>query len=299
MKEEVYIEQPSGLAPSHVKRVSWGAIFGGMFVTIVMQVMFTLLGVAVGIAKLNASQPQVSGAQIITGSGIWLLVTGLVSIWIGSCIAGRLCGGPQRADGMLHGIVSWSVAMVAMFLLLATTVGSVLGGTGTFIGNAISSQLNPANEPGPLADAPEVKGALPNSGALLPPTGRTEGQQPPGQLSALAQQDTDLASALARMESQGGPSKAPQARDQAINLLTTKHNLSQQDAASLLSRWDQEFQQAHVQNEQGTRPQLEWVPLWGFIALFLGLLVAAWGGWAGTSSVPVPVQAPTVAAAKT
>ncbi len=298
MTQEVHVDRPTPrLAPSRVRRASWGAIFGGMFVTIVLQIMFTLLGIAVGIATLQPSEQPTSGTQWLTASGIWLLVTGLVSIWIGSCIAGRLSGGPRRADGMLHGIVSWSVSMVAMFALLATSVGAILGGTASLVGNAMSSRNGEGGQGGTASLQEQVKGLFPHSGSLLPPTGRTEGQQTPGNLSALAQQDSELASALSRMESKGGAVKDTQDRDQVVSMLTTKHNLNHQDASNLMNQWDQQFQQARGEARQvgqSAAHGLEWGSFWGFIGLILGLLVAAWGGWAGTASLPRPTEAAVV-----
>lgn len=297
MSETVHVHPEPAVAPSRVRRASWGAIFAGMFVTIILQIMFTLLGIAVGLAHIQKGQNPAE--SIGTSSGIWLLVTGLVSIWVGSCVAGRLCGGPRQADGMLHGIVTWSVSMVAMFALLATTIGAVLGGTVSLVGGAISS-TGGGEETGQQAIASlpgQVRDLLPQAAKPLPPTGRGEGRQGPGQLSALAQQDSDLALALGRMASQGGASKDPQDRDQVLTLLTTKHNLSQEDAQNLVNEWDQQSQQARAQAAQKTEQVGQAVAqgasrgaLWGFIALVLGLIVAALGGLAGTASLPRPVE---------
>jgi hypothetical protein len=300
MREEDHVEKTvPRLAPSRVRRASWGAIFAGMFFTIVLQVMFTLLGAAIGFATVNPMTQQNPAEGLGTGSAIWLLVTSLISVWIGACVAGRLSGGPRRADGMIHGIVTWSVATLAMLFLLATAAGALLGGAGALLGNALSAQAptqGGANAVGALGE--QVKGMFPQAGGLLPPTGRTEGQQVPGQLTELAQQDAELAGALGRMEANGGASKSPQERDQVINLLTTKHNLSQPDAANLVNQWDQQFQQARGQAEQKARQAgqtaakgISQGALWGFIALVLGLLAAAWGGWAGTASLPRPTEA--------
>jgi len=305
MKEEVHVEHIAPrLAPSRVRRVSWGAIFAGMVVTIVMPMMLTLLGVAAGIAAFQPFQQQNSAQSMALGSGIWLLVTGLISVWVGACIAGRLSGGPRRADGMLHGIVAWSMATLGMFGLLATTLGTLLGGAGALISNAISSRASNGISPGQEAVASlgdQIKSAFPQAGGLLPPTGRTEGQQVPGSLTAMAQQDTDLAAALGRMESHGGAAQAPQERDQVVGILTSKHHLSQQEAANLVNQWDQQFQEVRGQATQkasqagqAAAKGIAEGAFWGFIALILGLLAAAWGGWAGTASLPRPIEAPAV-----
>jgi hypothetical protein len=294
------------LAPSRVRRASWGAIFAGVFVTIVLQVMFMLLGAAIGLASLQPAQDTTSGRNFGLGAGIWLLVTGLISTWIGACIAGRLSGGPRRADGMLHGIVTWSVATVTAFVLLTTAVGTVVGGAGALLGGALSggalAQSRQGSQ-GPLAAIEnQVGNAFPQANALLPPTGRTEGQTVPGQLTALAAQDSELAMALGRMERNGGAAQAPGDRDQVVNILTTKHQMDQEQAVNLVNQWDQQFRQAHAQAVQQTRQAAQTAAhgaaqgaLWGFIALLLGLICAAWGGWAGVSSLPRPTEAAAVA----
>ncbi len=304
MKEEINVVQPvqtlPGLAPSRVRRVSWGAIFAGLFVTIAIQLTLTLLGAAIGAGSVNPLQEQNPGSGLALGSAIWLGVTGLISIWVGACVAGRLSGGPARSDGMLHGIVTWSVSTITMVLLLATAVGAVLGGTGALISRGMAQNSQPGASSGGISD--QLKNLFPEAGALLPPTGRTEGKQVPGELTGLAQQDSELAAAMARMEKNGGASKATQDRDQVINLLTTKHNMNQAQAQSLVNQWDQQYQQVQGQIDQKAREvgdkaargvsQVSWV---GFVALLLGLLVAAWGGWAGTASLPRRIEtAPAV-----
>lgn len=298
MKEEVLVQQTvPEVAPAGLRRASWGAIFAGMFFTTVLQVMFTLLGMAVGFGPLRPSQQSNPGQTMAIGSGIWLLVTGLVSIWIGSCVAGRLSGGPRRADGMLHGLITWSVSVVLAFGLLATTFGTVVGGTAALVKEAIASTggTSSGGQEALASLDQSIRSAFPQAGNLLPPTGRTQGQQVPGQLTELAQQDPELAAAVAKMEANGGASKSQAERDQVINLLSSKHHLNRPDAENLVNQWDQQFQQVKGQatqrlNEAGQTVAhgLAWGAFWGFIALFLGLLVSAWGGWAGTATLPRP-----------
>ena len=294
MQEQVPIERTvTGYETSWLERASWGAIFAGMFVTIVIQVMLTLLGTAIGMAAVNPMTDQNPTQGMALGSATWLLVTGLISVWVGSCVAGRLCGASRRSDGMVHGIVSWSVSTVAMLLVLATATSALLGGLSSFLGSALKSGANtPGNENAVASIQEEIKGMFPQTGGLMPPTGRNEGSQTSGNITALAQQDSELAGALAKLEANGGASRAPQDRDQVVNLLASKHNLSQDQAQNLLNQWDQQFQQARAQGGQKLRQAGQEAAhgigqgaLWGFIALLLGLLVAAWGGWAGTASL--------------
>jgi hypothetical protein len=176
MKEETVVESvevPS--APSLVRRVSWGAILAGLFVTLVMQVMFTLLGAAIGLASVDPLRQSSSGKGFAISSGIWLLVSALMSIWVGACISGRLSGGPGRADGLIHGIVTWSVSTCATLLLLATATTALLGATGALLHGAVAlgSAALGSEQNGPWQD--QFMGAMPQQvRTALSPTGRTD-----------------------------------------------------------------------------------------------------------------------------
>src|SRR5436305_1966065 len=135
MKEEIY-ETVDYTAPSLLRRVSWGAIFAGLFVTIVIQLMLTLLGVAIGAASFDPWDEQNPGKGLAIGSAIWLLISSLLSIFAGSCVAGRLSGGPRPADGMLHGIITWSASTVLTLFLLATSLGFIVSGAGSLLQGA-------------------------------------------------------------------------------------------------------------------------------------------------------------------
>ena|ERR1051325_155896 len=284
--------------PSLTRRVSWGAIFAGFFVTMVIQLTLTLLGAAVGAASLDGFRSQPSGQRVAITSGIWLLVTGLISIWVGACVAGRLSGGPRRADGLIHGIVAWSFSTCVTLALLATTIGATLGGTGALLGGALSlGNLTKNDQTSPPLEE-QVKNLFPQAGPLLPPTGRTEqnASQPPGKLTELAQKDPQLSAALADMEKKGGASQAAEDRDKIVNRLTSQHNMDQQEAGNLVQQWDQEIQKAKAQTEQKPDQSANVAhgvasgALWGFVALLLGLIFAAWGGWVGTATLPAYVE---------
>jgi hypothetical protein len=297
-REEVYLETVGPRpAPSLFKRVSWGAIFAGLFVTMVIQFMLTLLGVAIGAATIDPLHERNPAEGLATGSMIWLVASGLISTFVGAFFAGRLSGGPRRADGLLHGIVTWSAMTLTTIFLLASATGAVLGGLGTLIGGAIrtGSQMDQSQSgQSPLAGITEKVKQQANS--VLPPTGR-EGSS--GQLTDLARQDGELAAALAKMEKNGGAAASQTDKDQVINLLTSKHSMDRQQAESQVTQWDQQFQQARGQVEEKARQtgavaakNVSKGALWGFIGLLLGMIVAAWGGWAGTGSLPRRVEQP-------
>lgn len=208
------------------RRVSWGAIWAGMFVTLLMEIMFTFLGVACGIATLNPLHNPSSAPQGLSyGAAIWLMVSWLVSVWIGSCVAGWMSAGPRRSDGTVHGLVVWSFSSAIILLLTTGAVGTMLGTTGSLVGypnvHGFAALQQPQNGQNSTLNN------QPNS--ALSPTGRTENQQP-----SQAGETANKASA-------------------AISNALSGNSLTSQ-------------------------------ALWGFIALLLGLAVAAWGGATGVAS---------------
>ena len=81
MKEEVYAESTVlNPAASLVRRVSWGAIFAGLVVTIVIQLTLTLLGVAIGAATIDPLRERNPAEGLGVSSAIWLTVSALISI---------------------------------------------------------------------------------------------------------------------------------------------------------------------------------------------------------------------------
>ena len=288
MNENIQTERAAVWAPPAAqRRVSWGAIFAGFLVTIVLQLTLTLLGASIGAAAIDPLQEQNPAQGLAVGAAIWLLASGLISLFAGACVAGRLSGGPRRADGLLHGVVTWSLAEIAMVLLLTTAAGTILGGTASLLGRAMSRTGGQPQQDTMTAAQQQLQRVFPQAGALLPPTGR-EAAQTPGQLTALAKDDPQLAAALARFETQNAPAQ----RDEVINLLTSKHGMDQAQAANLLTQWDQNLRQTQAQAGQKAREVgdvaargVSQGALWGFIAMVLGLAVAAWGGWVGTGSI--------------
>src|SRR4051812_5097176 len=83
-------ERVAGYAAA-VRRVSWGAVFAGMFIAIVTQILLALLGVGVGILSTDPTgNAGASGKGLALGLGIWWAIASLISLFLGGWVAGRL-----------------------------------------------------------------------------------------------------------------------------------------------------------------------------------------------------------------
>ncbi|MDX5418416.1 MAG: hypothetical protein LPK14_03705 [Hymenobacteraceae bacterium] len=123
---------------SALKRISWGAVFAGLAVALVIQLTLSLLGLGIGVGSIDPAEEQNPMAGLGTGTLIWWVVSMLISLFVGGWVAGRLAGMPTAFDSILHGILTWSLFTLVSFYLLTTAVGSVISGVGSIVGRTLS-----------------------------------------------------------------------------------------------------------------------------------------------------------------
>lgn len=129
-----------------LKRISWSAVFAGVLIAIIIQLLLSLLGVGIGMSSIDAVEEHNPVKGLGTGSVIWYAITSLIALFIGGWIAGRLAQTPRRFDAFLHGVLTWSVVTLITFYLLTTAVGNLIGGVGKLVGQTIGAAGNIAGK---------------------------------------------------------------------------------------------------------------------------------------------------------
>lgn len=163
-----------------MSRVSWGAIWAGVFVALFFQLLLGLLGLAIGLTVINIDQ-QINTTGLGIGAGIWMLITTLVSVFLGAFTAGRLAGLSAKYDGLLHGVVTLAFLVVLSLFLTASGISSAI--TGAFSLAIRASQV------------PQVQQVLPQGTAI-----QQQAQQPAmtqAQQQQAANQAQDIATRTA------------------------------------------------------------------------------------------------------
>jgi len=125
------------------RHVSWGAIFAGATLAIATQMLLTLLGAGIGLVALGATEGA-RAEPFGIGAAIWWLITGLVSLFIGGLAAGRLSRAGYAIDGLLHGLLVWSVTTVFSAWLLTTAAANLIGGAFSGMTQYLSSPNAPS-----------------------------------------------------------------------------------------------------------------------------------------------------------
>lgn len=135
----VYEDRSNYGRTDFMKRISWSAVFAGVLVAIITQMLLTLLGLGIGLGTIDPVQERNPTAGLGIGSAIWYIVSSLLSLFLGGWVAGRLASAPRLFDGVIHGVLTWCLTTLLTIYFLTTTVGSIIGGAGRLIGGIVST----------------------------------------------------------------------------------------------------------------------------------------------------------------
>jgi hypothetical protein len=112
-------------------RVSWGAVIAGVILSLIVYLVLSVLGTAIGATLLAPmSQPNAMRAFGF-GSGVWVIVTTVAAVFTGSYFAGRCA----PVLGWLHGLLAWAVTI----LFVAYGMASLIGGAVSVAGNVATA----------------------------------------------------------------------------------------------------------------------------------------------------------------
>lgn len=277
MAEDVRIDPVGEHLPAAVRRISWGAVFAGVVITLVVQLLLGILGLGIGANSINPLQEQNPAAGLGMGAAIWFLISSVLALFAGGWVAGRLAGMPHRVDSFLHGVLTWGLTTLVTFYLLTTTVGGLISGAAGVLGQGLSLVGQ-----GVAAASPAVAGAVTNelkqrgvdlssiqqeAQTLLRQTGKPELQ--PGNLKSKAQgtgqaaqetagqaagnpqaADEELSSLLNRIAKSGEKTIQAADREALVNILVARSDMSRQEATNTVARWEKTYAQAVEQYDQ-------------------------------------------------
>ena len=122
--------------------VHWRAVFAGVFIAFLVQLMLMSLGLAFGGGAVRENLlSNESVVNVAIGTGVWMIASILISLFLGSYAAGRASGIIATRIGYTQGAVITSLFFLALAVQIGTTMGtftrglanissSVIGGVG-------------------------------------------------------------------------------------------------------------------------------------------------------------------------
>lgn len=291
-------------------RLNWSSIFGGTVAALGVWLLLYALGLALGLSAMDPADPgSAQGAGIFTG--IWGLVTPLIALFVGGFIAARSAGVASRDGGVFHGLVVWGLTTLVGAYLLATLLGSVVGGavnTGkAAIAAAGGAASSAAQSAGGIEGVARTFGLDAND-ALAPVNQRLQAEGKPAitadQLQAAVKDVVNTAVRQGELD-----------RNLLVSSIAQNTALSRQDSEEIANRIEAQFAQTRQQANSALRDVREGVQtgalkaadatgkaFWGvFGALLLGLISSVVGSVMGgkkrrgaVESGAVPMTGPLV-----
>jgi hypothetical protein len=269
-----------------LNKVSWGAIFAGVVIALVVQFLLSLLGIGVGASTLNpgtSDNPDASTFSLI--GAIWYAVTGIIASFAGGFIASRLSGRPLASSGALHGLTTWAVTTLVVLYLLTTAIGGLIGG-------ALGGITSLAGGLGSTV-ATVAQTAAPALAQTADPFSAIQSQisQATGGTDPRALQDAAVAAVRAAVT--GDQAAADQATETAAQALARSQNIPIEQARTQVTQYRQQYQDAVAAAQQQAVRAADAAAsatsigsIVAFVALLLGA-IAAWIG--GRMGVAAPI----------
>jgi hypothetical protein len=226
-----------------VNRLSWGALFGGVAVSLGVWMLLYVFGLAIGLTSIDPNNPSsLKGAGI--GTGIWALIAPLIALFIGGMVTSRVAGLIDRTSGGIHGAVLWGLTSIAGFFVLTSVLSTLLGGAMKLGGEAVSAAAHGVSAAAGKADTGSLQALGIDANDLLGPVNqrlRAAGKPPvtADQLQAASKDVIGTAVREGRFD-----------RELLVTSIAQNTALSRADAEDIAGRVETQFNARKGQFEQ-------------------------------------------------
>ncbi|QNK63109.1 hypothetical protein H7F33_00865 [Pedobacter sp. PAMC26386] len=256
--QTIPVQSPLGF----MNRLSWTAVFAGVFIAIAVQLLLSLLGLSIGFGSINPVEDSTPFSGLGTGTIIWLIISLLISLFSGGWVAGWLSNQIQKTDIVLHGLIVWCLFTFLNIYVTALSVGNIVSGVGSVIGKGFSIAgagiKNIAPEAGSLIkdhmDGGSIEKMKEEAELLLKQTGKKDlqpenlknkAQQAAGKAEntgksvlenpQLAQQKLD--SLVSKLFNSGDAAFESADRDALVNVVSSRTGKSKVESEKIVDNW--------------------------------------------------------------
>ncbi len=265
-----------------INQISWGAVFAGVVVALVVQLLLSMFGIGIGASTIDpGTGDNPSGMTFGIGAGVWWAVSGIAAAFIGGHVAGRLAGKPRESTTSWHGLVTWAMTTLVVFYLLTTALGGLIGGAYKTVSDAA----------GGVAQAAEgaARAATPALNRAESPFASIEQAVRSGGGSNDPAASREAAVSAVRAVVTADPNQAQDARERAAEAISRAQNTSIDQARTQVQSYEQQYRQRLDQAKQKATEAADVAvgtvsrgALFGAIALILGAIAGWFGGRSGT-----------------
>lgn len=281
--------------PPAIRRISRGAVFAGLIVSVMVSLILATLGMSIGLGAVNPMEESNPFSGLGMGAALWWVVSSLIALFCGGWVAARMAGIPKRFDGALHGVLAWGLVTLLTFYFLGTTIGRLVGGVSSMVGQGMAAVGKGVSGMAPQA-AETIQQEMQRQGIELDRI-KQEGEQllrqtvplltqpgqtnQPGQSGQLGQpgQPGQTAQGGAAMASTDPSHSAEQLKgiiqrmkdgtatqadkDAAANIIASRTGKSRQESMATVERWSGTLQQSAQKMDMVKAEAEEKARAWG------------------------------------
>jgi hypothetical protein len=119
---------------NHTHIICWKSVFAGILISIMAYMLLATLGAGVlGSVAQNAIDTQQHGSALATASGLWLGLSSVISLFVGSYFTVRISRTLTHKIGAAHGFVVASAFFIILMIQAGSAVGSLSRGFGHLV----------------------------------------------------------------------------------------------------------------------------------------------------------------------
>lgn len=258
-----------------LKRISWSAVTAGVVIAMIVSLLLSLLGTAIGSATIDPLQQANPLDGLGKGAAIWAVVSGVIALFVGGWVSGRLA----HREGALHGILVWaSVSLLTVYLVSSAVTGVVRGGLSLAgsglsalgsgiaqmapaVGDTVKEQLrqqgidfNTSDLQNQLEAAMRQTGKPELDPANVKQQARATQQDANNTAQAAAQNpqqaDQQLGNLIDRIKAKGDQAWDAADRQAMVNLIKARTGKSDEEANQMVDQAQQAYQQAYAKFQQ-------------------------------------------------
>lgn len=104
---------------------TWQAVLAGVFMSLVVQILLTMLGFGVGLLTVDIPTADAAPAGAGWAAFVWWAVSGIIAAFIGGAIAAANAPDQTAPGRVAHALGSWAVATVLVVAATTMTAGTV------------------------------------------------------------------------------------------------------------------------------------------------------------------------------
>jgi hypothetical protein len=105
---------------------TWSAVAAGVLTSLILQVLFAMLGLGVGLLVVDVPTANAAPAAVAWPAFAWWSLIGIISAFVGGAVAAALSPDDTRLGRVGHSLASWAIA--TLIVVGVTAFGATAGG---------------------------------------------------------------------------------------------------------------------------------------------------------------------------